>query len=297
MMRSVLAATITLDDLKKYFTGKGTSGSTWRSTVRDDGTFDAQGNIFHVEIAPGGSPSFHVKVQAHEDESDSDEAVTDEPMKFLTDFLKTGTAGDAAMQQMAGVFRKITSMPPVGMANFLRHWADDVEARRVGPRTLARLLRRASLMPDMPQSLAFLAAAVRLATRADVEAKEMTELAKKMKEKGWRVDGDRNDRGLPELTVDIAGVYEAKIEIDHMPWKYSFEVLEHPDTHSEGITDDPIAEFRRYAETDEVETAKAAVLEKAHSKGKTPEAEEGTIKPGSRPKPEHHDPYESGAPS
>jgi hypothetical protein len=295
-MRPVLAATITLDDLKRYFTGKGSRGSTWRSTVRDDGTFEARGDIYHVEIAPGGSASFMVKVHAYEDESDSDEAVTDDPMKFLADFLKTGTAGDQALQQMAGIFQRVTAMPPIGMANFLRHWADDVEAGKVGPRALARLLRRASLMPDMNHTLALLAEAahlVRLAAREHVEVKEMQELAKKMEAKGWRAKPGKNDRGFPELTVDIAGIYEAKIEVDHTPWKYSFEVHEHPETHAEGITDDPISEFERYYKTDKVQTAKDDLKEKVNSKGRGVENDK-TLAPSKK---NPIDPYESGAPS
>jgi hypothetical protein len=285
-MRPVLAATVTLDDLKQYF-----KGEHWRAAVRDDGVFEGRSNSYHVELSPGGSPSFLVKVHAHEDESDADEAVTDEPMKFLVDFLKTGSAGDEALQKMSSF-----AISPTGMVVLLRRLANEVQTERIGPRALSCLLRRASLMPDMPHSLGLLAAAVHLAAREHVEVKEMQELAKKMKEKGWRVKPGKNDRGMPELTVDIAGVYEAKLEVDHMPWKYSFEVHEHPDTHAEGITDDPIAEFRRYYKSETVQTAKDE-LKAGHKEKAVKTMEEGTIPSSKKKSPEPHEPYESGSPS
>jgi hypothetical protein len=254
-MGSLVAATITLDDVKTYF-----KGEHWHTNVHEDGSFEGNSRSYHVILKASDEPEFAVKVQAYEDESDKDEAVTDEPMKFLVDFLKTGTAGDQAMQQMAGVFQREANASPQGLSRVLRHWADNVQAERIEPQVLARLLRRASLLPDMPTTMTVLATAIlaaRVAAREDIETKEMQELANNMTKKGWRVKADKNDRGLPELTVDIAGVYEAKIEVDNIPWKYLFEVHEHPDTKAEGVTDDPIAEFRRYYRSDKVQDAKA----------------------------------------
>lgn len=290
-MRPLVAATVTLDDLKNYF-----KGEHWRTAIREDGALEGRSDSYLIEIAPGGGPEFAVEVYAYEDESDRDEAVTDNPMGFLVDFLKTGTAGDEALQKMAGLFGKMANLPPDGMANLLRIWASEVEAERIGPRALGRILRRACLMVDMSDHISILKTTIKLAAREEIETKEMEDLAKKMKEKGWRVKEGQNDRGYPELTVDIAGVYEAKLEIDHMPWKYSFEVHNHPDTKIEGVTDDPIGEFRSYYKSDKVQTAKSELKHKVKTTPKSPEAE-GTVAPQKKKPPEHFDDYESGGPA
>src|SRR5512135_2313537 len=287
-MRRIVAATVTLDDLKTYF-----KGEHWRSTVRDDGVFEGRSDSYLVEISPGGSPAFAVSVQAYEDDADRDEAVTDTPMKFLVDFLKTGTAGDEALAQMATAIAPAYQdgyIPPVVISNLLRAWAIAAEERRIGPRTLARLLRHACVLPSLYQASTLLHIAVRLAARQEVETKEMQDLADQMTKKGWRVKADKNDRGLPELTVDIAGVYEAKIEVDHMPWKYSFEVHKHPDTKVEGVTDDPIVEFRKFYKSDPVQAAKSDLKQEAQERPGSSEAE-GTVAPKKKKPPEPSDDY------
>jgi hypothetical protein len=297
-VRQLIAATTTLDDLKTYF-----KGENWRSTVRDDGTFESRSNTYLVEFKPSDTPQFAVEIHAYEDDSDRDEAVTDKPMKFLADFLKTGTEGDEALQKMARTLEpayRDGHIPPVVIANLLRAWAIYAEERRLGPRALARLLRHASLLPDIGGPLRLLAAAVRLAARADVEQEKMQELADQMTKKGWRVKVGKNEHGMPEMTVDIAGVYEAKIEVDHIPWQYSFEVHEYPDSKKEGVTDDPIAEFRRYFRSDEVQTIRHELRQK-HKDVQQGAAEEGTMKAAphskSKEKPEPEEPhagYQSG---
>lgn len=302
-MRPLVAATVTLDELKTFF-----KGEYWTPKELENGGLEAAGkNYYKVKFEPGGSPAYAVKVHAYEDNSDSDEAVTDNPTKFLSDFLKTGTAGDEALQKMASALEPVYQdryVPPVVVSNLLRAWAISVEAGEIGPKTLSRLVRRASLLlanpmePGMGPSLHLLASLVRLAAREQIEAKEMQKLADQMSEKGWKAKAGKNDRGFPELTVDIAGVYEALIEVDHMPWKYSFEVYDHPDTLAEGITDDPIGEYQRYYKTEKVQMAKAELK----GKKEAPQTE-GTIPaaPKSKKKPPvdggPHGDYESGAPS
>src|SRR5580693_2540261 len=164
-MRQFISATVTLDDLKTYF-----KGEHWRSTLRDDGIFEGRSNSYYVELSPGGSPAFHVRAQAYEDSSDKDEAVTDDPMKFLVDFLKTGSAGDEVLQKMSSMLAPAFEeeyVPPVVLANILRAWAMDAEEGLIGPRALARVLRHASLLPDMFDNMPLLLAAVHIAARED----------------------------------------------------------------------------------------------------------------------------------
>jgi len=288
-MRSRVAATVTIDDLKKYFTGEG-----WKTAIREGGLQGWSENHV-ISIMPGGSPSFAVEVHAYEDESDKDEAVTDDPMRFLVDFLKTGTAGDEALQKMAGLFGQMAYLPPDRMAILLRRWAAEVEAENIGPRALGRILRRACLMTDMPSHRAILGTVLKLA-REEIEVDATEDLSKKMKDKGWRVEVAKNDRGLPELTVDIAGVYEAKIEVDHIPWKCSFEVHDHPETKLEILTNDPIAEFRRYYKSEVVQSAKSDLKAAKAQRPKSPEAE-GTVAPKKGKPSEHFEDYESGGPA
>jgi hypothetical protein len=299
-MRKLIAATVTLDDLKQYF-----QGEHWRATPRGDGSFESRSDSYLVELSPVSGPQFAVSIQAHEDEMDKDEVVTDDPMKFIVDFLKTGTEGDEAFGHMAteGSSASYENYgnygSPAAVANLLRTWAVAAERGRIGPRSLARLLRHAALLADLPDTVEFVRLAVHLvANREEIETQEMQDLANRMTQKGWRVQSGKNDRGFPDLTVDIAGIYEAKIEIDHIPWKYSFEVHEHPDSRIEGITDDPIVEFRKFYKSEPVQSAKFELKDRLKARPETAEAE-GTVAPSKKKKPEpyHYDGFESGRPS
>ncbi len=285
-MRPVTAATVTLEDLSKYF-----KGEHWRS-VEKEGGLEGRSDSYSVFLKPKDFV-YAVEIHAYEDEGDGDEEVTDDPLRFLVDFLKTGHAGDEALDKMAGVFSHMNTLPPDGLISMLRIWANAVDTQEIGPADLGKLLRRAAILVDMKTAKVLLTAAVRLAQdqvelephlkdievkdhdeepgpssdvhRNKVETAGMEELVKKMSEKGWRAKLDTSDRGSPEVTVDIAGIYEAKIEIDHISWHYEFEV-NGTDVHDEGITDDPISMFRNFYRSDAVQSAKKGLYDKPKEK-------------------------------
>ncbi len=314
MMRVVIGATVTLEDLSNYF-----KGEHWRSVTKEGG-LEGRSDSYSVFLKPKAFV-YHIGIHAYEDESDKDEEVTDDPMRFLVDFLKTGHAGEEVLDKMAGVFQHMHSLPPEGLVSVLRNWADAVDAQAIGPVDLGKLIRRAAVMVDMKATRTMLTAIIRLAQepqiepfptpaedindpevetgpssdvqRTKVESAEMEDLVKKMNAKGWRADLEKTDRGGQRIVVDIAGVYEAEVEIDHISWHYEFEV-NGTDVHEEGITDDPIAMFRNFYKSDSVQTAKKGL------KAPKEKQEEATKPPERKKKPPTNsdfgniDPFASG---
>jgi hypothetical protein len=252
-MRRHIGATVTVDDLTQYFKGKRGIGDEWNSRVRD-GLFIAECRTYTVELAPK-DVMYAVEVSAYDDPSDSDSKVTDDPVEFLVDFLGTGTSGD-------DFFKKRSSMQPDDLRDVLVHLSEGIDSGRVGPRKLARVIRRAIIMTDVDAVRRIFAAALRFAeSRDEFELKDLAKLKAEMSENGWKASVDEDDRGLPALTVDIGGVYKAKVTIDHILWHYNYDV-NGTNVHDEGVTDDPISAFREFYRSEEVKKAKSEQKQK-----------------------------------
>lgn len=265
-----IASVVTKNDLLKYF-----GGETYRAVERNDGVY-ARSDAYEIEIYPK-SVQFAVEIEATDDPSDSDFSVTDEPLDFIVNFLKTGTAGDEALQKMAGAFGMMESLSPSSMPKFLRFWAARTEQGLARPRDLARAIRRAAIMVDMPLIRRVMSAAIRTAAEADVAEEEIANLEVQMKAKGWKVKSEKSDDGPSKLIVDVSGIYTAKIEVESIVWAYSFEVNGYPDTREEGVTDDPIVQFRGFYKSEDVQSARR---EMRSSPEKEKAREEETAKPG-----------------
>jgi len=265
-MRLIVAAAVTPEDVKRYFTGH------WRTSVRKGGLIVAESKNYLVELHPK-SAVFAVRIEAHDDPSDSDEGVTDDPAKFITDFLKTGTAGDEVFGKMAGLIRRSAGLGPRELAGVLRFLADEAESGRLGRRAAAMAVRRAAALAGAP--------APRTASdQGPAELKEMAGLQAKMKEKGWRSKVGQDDRDLPEMTVDVAGVYEAKVSVHGLMWGHFFQVQGRDDVVDEGVTDDPIEAFRAWRKSKKVQEVRAEQESKA---GGHPRPEDKGTEPAPEP--------------
>lgn len=244
-MRRQTAAAVTFDDLSQYFSGKN-----WHVKVHEgkmDGWSPTRG--IEVKLEPKGS-IYSVSIKAYEDKSDADQTLTDNPMRFLVDFLKTGTPGDKAFENMASSFWREDYLSPTRMAEVLKNWADGVEKKRIGFKLLSKGLRHIGFMADIQSSVA---------SQSDPGSGQMEELLQEMSKKGWRANLDKSDKGLPEITVDIAGVYEAHIEVDHILWNYEFTLVADEDVTDEGTTDDPIVAFDSFYKSEAVQSTRHAL--------------------------------------
>lgn len=275
-MRTIVAATVTLEDLKTYFKHGGETplrDEHWRSRPTDDGGLIAESPTFEVEMHPKGA-SFYVSIEAYDDQSDSDEMVTNDPAKFIVDFLKagTGSAGEEVFGKMAGLIRRSAAISPADLSGLLRYIAAEAMSGRMTKRACAAAVRRACAFtslgeaPKVFRSAAALAARIAAdlpAERESVELREMAQLQAKMREKGWRSKVYEGKHGLPEMEIDIAGVYRAKVEVDHIIWTYTFKLLGDPGVEDHGVTDDPIEEFKRFYRSEEVARCRSEQREKA----------------------------------
>jgi hypothetical protein len=278
-MKRHTSAVVTFDDIKKFV------GKT-HARVHED----AEGNIsivsdrFEFFFKPQ-NVSYRVKIEATDDPSDSDEKVTPDPVKFIAGFLGSDIPG--------GEFFEKRASTPDGISSLLRRLAAGVECEVVGPKRLSRILRRAAVIPDFPLLVRVILAVSKTAAGQDFSEAEIKKLQNEMKKKGWKVEEGESDVGLPQLTVDVSGIYVATIYVDAIPWKYQLSVKGYPNTMVEGDTDDPIAKIREFVKSEPVE-AVLQDFEMTSGKTESPDSdlgfektipsarEEKTVRPGTK---------------
>ena len=265
-MRLITAAMVTPADVQKFFTGH------YKTKVREGGLIIAESKEYLVELQPK-SPVFAVRIEAHEDPEDSDEVVTDDPDKFIMDFLKAGTGGDEVFGKMAGLVRRTDRLGPRDLSGLLRSIAARAASGQMTRRTAAMAVRRVSAL--MGRS------AVRTADGMEAaELKEMAELQASMREKGWRSKVGYDDRDMPEMTVDVAGIYEARVSVHGLMWGFFFQVQGVSEASTEGVTDDPLEEFRGWRKSDEIQAVRSEQdAKKSGPKSPGPAPDDGKTEP------------------
>lgn len=236
------------DEVQKAFGGPKWSGPGW-----DGDRFEGSYGPMRVDLEPA-SILFNLRVQAIDDPSDSEDIVTEDPVKALAEFLGEGIPGSE-------VFERMSSRP--SSASRIIRWTAK-EAPSLGRRDAVKILRRimaaASSSPRRART-------AREQNNPDADALE--KLEKRMKEKGWQV---RSDDG--SLTVDVSGVFEAQIEVDTTTWSYKFSLPGYDDLTDEGQTDDPIRDFRRWYMSRDVDEA---ISEKSREKKQGKEKESAPL--------------------
>jgi hypothetical protein len=267
-----ISVVVSMDDVQGYF-----RGDPWRTAVRD-GSFIGWSDTAEVELKPVG-PKFKLHVESVDDPSDSEDFVTDKPMKELASFLGHDIPGGEH-------FEKMSSMTPSRASRALLALAAMVERCEVGPRALARKLRTLSVP---------FTASSRVADQKQDEENFIARLRSDMEAKGWVVKQEEDDRGLPKLTVDISGIYEATVSVEEVTWEFKFQVTGAPDTLRKGRTNDPIAEYRRYYKDPDI--ADAARNVKSERRQKTLESQEEATNAPRRRAPEDSGEATTGRPA
>lgn len=258
-MKTRRAAIVSVYDIENYFTG-----GSWDLSRKEDGSVSATSEAYEVRLQQRPT-KFEVKISAVDDPSDSETEVTDDPVKFITKFLSTGTEADDLLKRMSFV------ADPEFLSSILRRAALMSEVSPDGVSDVKKLLRRAVVAAYGPGIERILTAVVRAVAGQGDDVKEVEKIAKDMRAKGWKVVQDEGT-----LTVDISGIYEAEIRARDTVWDYSFQVRGFEESKEEGTTDDPIQQFRLFYKKDSTQDFKKQLKERLSKE----RASEETVKPG-----------------
>lgn len=210
------AGIITMSDVKAYFTGN------------DWPVVEIKGNKFHAESVwdfivdfEKSKKKYLVEIYSTEDSLDSDTIHTSDPVKSINEFLSRGMSNSDWMKAASG---------PKELAKVLAKLSHSIDrSSNVDPVKLKKIIRRISYVVkfgnDSPGS--------------------MDDLSKKLKKENWKVQ--ETDDGLK---VDIGdGLYEAIIKEDTVEWKYEIRLDGDESLTVEGITSDPIDEYKKWIES------------------------------------------------
>jgi hypothetical protein len=226
MMKSITSSVISVDELKTVAKRKDSK------ITEKDGWVEISDDIFELAFKPLG-PKFKVKIHAVEDPSDSDEAVTDAPIKFISKFLGDSIPGGEHWEKM--------SSSPDQFAKMVRSAADLIEEKADRQHAI-RMVRRISAITCVGASSA-----------SKESEKGISDLERDMKKKGWKVDITKDkDMKLPILKVDINGIYEADITVDSLTYQYELNAIGYPELKKEGKTDEPVKTMENYMKSKEV---------------------------------------------
>lgn len=242
-MRTIVSAVVTPDDVMSYVKGKN---PRIKSSKGEDGSVSVESSQFSFWFKPKGV-RWKVRIEATDDPDDSDEEVTTEPVKFIAKFLGAGVPGGEHFERM--------SAGPEWTAGLLKHLASMAEDGSVGPRRLCAVLRRAAVAPNADLLRRVISAVCRTAAGQSVSLEEVKKLQEEMSKKGWKVKEGETDAGVPELTVEVSGIYEAKVRPESLPYEFELQTVGFPDLRETGVSEDPIAEIRKYAKREDVNIA------------------------------------------
>lgn len=259
-------AVVSAFEIREYF-----AGDAWKVKENDDGSIDAKSGVYDIRLTPGAS-KYSVKIWAEDDPSDSAEEVTDQPVKFIADFLSTGASSEDLLKKMS------SRSGQWHLPALLRHAAFLLDVNE-DPKAVAKIVRRGMVASFSRGFERLFEAVVRVAAGFVDDSKEVQKVTKEMKEKGWKVTQDTDDQGNPVLQVDVSGIYTAEIRARETTWSYSFQVQDIPESKEEGKTSDPIQQFRLFYKKDSTQDFKKQLKDKRDS-SRTDKKEEGTAPAG-----------------
>ncbi len=209
MSRKHIALT-TKEDLFEFFDSMDIPAE------ESNGSVVIEDDFFHIKLTPENQ-IYHVKIINTEDSGDTEELNTDDPVKFIVEFLKTGTEGDEFFNKM--------SSSPSSVSKILKILASKLENNKFSKPEFSRILRRVT---------------AGIFTNRVRVAFQSKDLEVQLKQKGWKThqEGDK-------IIVDIGeGLFEAHIKIQNIVWSYDFLEKQNPEDAESGFSDEPIAELR-----------------------------------------------------
>lgn len=263
-MKTIVAAVVSLTDLKRYFEG-------W--DVDDSGdSFQASNDRYTVELKPAGV-QFRVRTWAVDDESDSEEAVTGEPVRAIEKFigldmkLASDPAATAAAVRSVAIRLRTGSIAPADAARAVRRIAAALkraqEETMDAPADAAKLESERKRHEDATLERDWKANPVGPGEGGEGESKGtsrnqekaqrrlLEKFVKNAEGKGWKVEMDKGDADLPVVRVSIGDEFQSEVSVDSMDWLVRFQV-KGGDIKVEEETKDPIASFRKFYKSDPV---------------------------------------------
>ncbi len=248
-----VSALVQLGEVRSYFSGKPFEGK-W-----DGDSFTGSVSTVDLKIEATGR-TYEVKVESVDDPEDADEVSTSEPLKAIAEFLGRDIPGGEHFERMSSV--------PAFFAHSIAMAAELVGAGAVGREAAIRMLRRMSSWRPTADS-----APSRPGT-------DLSELEKDAKKKGWKALLKKDSTGDDVLEIDVSGIYRATVVLGSIVYSYDYVVRGEEQVRESGTTDDPIREYEKWAQQDEVREAfrrsRSKRSEKKHEEmGKTRPAPEG----------------------
>lgn len=227
MEYSYASGFVTMKDVETYFKGEG-----WPIAEAAGDEFHAESKWnFQIDLKRGDSV-FQVKIESPDDPLDSEEIMTPDPVKSITDFLSQGMSKSEWLH---------AATDSNAFSNTLKRLARSIDNSRTPSLSkVSRILRRISLV-EIP--------GLRMAKRVE---KEIDPLLDRLKEEGWKVD-KKGEGPNALLQVDVGeGSYKAEISPEQMKWEFKIQFKGNDDLTVEGVTDDPIAEYMKWKKNPKV---------------------------------------------
>ncbi len=230
-------ATVTPQDVEKYFGESSTSTKHYVSQKWDitkDGKkykITSETPPLTLELEPAKT-IYNVNVEAVDDPSDSTTGETDNPVKFITSFLKTGEYAEELLSKV--------SSDPNFISHILNTLAFKIDLNRIDSNYAKKTLRRVSVILSSRKTK------ISAEGREEFELLDLAKIKSDMKDKGWVVKVDYDDRHLPVLHVNMSDIYNATVKVKGILWNYAFMVTGDPETRRSGSTDDPIKALDKY---------------------------------------------------
>lgn len=226
----MMANLISPKELQDYLKGKNYNiveqkNDRFVATYRD---------IVHLNIQPH-EILYEVKIWATDDESDSEEEITHDPLGFMVDFLSTGLDSDE-------FFKKMSSAKPADIAWLLRSLSSRIAS--VGKSDFKKYIRRIIARMSL-DFRSFPRPRLAKSDPSEFERHTISDLKSKLHSKGWRI----HDLNPLEISVNIGDQYEATISVDTLTWEYEILVEDNDndvDMREDGITDDPFKDIRAF---------------------------------------------------
>lgn len=201
----------------------------------DDGTLLVEAYPYVLKIKQN-SPMFHWVVEAVDDPTDRDEGYSSTPTQDIVDFVKGDVPGGSMLDKYA--------------AEQLRRMAAAILAGRCRPADVAAELRRVASRVRMADT--------GVSALIDLHRVEMKHLADQMTGKGWRIQEFKDDSSLPAIEFEIGERYTGKLMLHDVIYDYEFAVEGEPSVTKSGTTNDLEQEFRAWARSDAVDSAREA---------------------------------------
>lgn len=227
MIYNYASSVVTMDDVELYF-----KGESWPISKSGDGKFLGESVWnFRIELEQK-SPLFDVVIKSKEDDQDSKADSTEDPVKFISEFLSEGMSESELVR---------AASDSNAFSILLKKLAASIESTNTPSLTkVSRLLRRISVINTPIFNIA-----------RGVE-KEVGPMLKRMKDEGWKAKQiDKN--GVESIHVDIGdGLYDAEITPEKMIWNYKMEFKGDDGLTIEGETTDPIAKYMEWKKNPEL---------------------------------------------